>query len=70
MQDIQRHNCAGLCQHQFCSSPYTKFCNLTINSMPLHLAFCDRHSEEFESEGWQPFIEGNDRYDKAVVLDG
>ena len=38
MQDIELRNCAGLCSHQFCGSPYEKFCNLTLNSMPLHLA--------------------------------
>ena len=50
MQDIELRNCAGLCSHQFCGSPYEKFCNLTLNSMPLHLALCGKHAEALNKD--------------------
>jgi len=60
MQPILRDNCRGLCQEEYCSSKHTQFCNATINKMRLHIALCDKHSEQFENAGWQSFIEGTD----------
>ena len=48
MQEIDKYNCDGLCVQRYCDERYTKFTTKEINGVELHLAFCDKHAEEFE----------------------
>ncbi len=50
MDKITNHNCAGLCEEQFCDNIETQFIKIDIHGMKFLIGFCDKHAEEFEDK--------------------
>ena len=53
MELIDNHNCVGTCCHEYCGEYEKYFMKLNLNEMTILLAFCERHSEEFEDKFWR-----------------
>ncbi|MBA7491750.1 hypothetical protein ES702_02323 [subsurface metagenome] len=49
MQEIENHNCVGICCQRFCSNSETNFINLSIHGFNIVVSFCKEHAEEFEN---------------------
>ena len=49
MQDIDNHNCAGLCSENYCSEVETQYMTINIHGMYFMIGFCKKHAEEFEN---------------------
>lgn len=50
MEEIEKHNCAGLCSEQYCNKPETHFIQVKINEMEIFLSFCEKHAQIFENK--------------------
>lgn len=48
MQQIENHNCAGLCCEKFCNEKEFCFIELDINEMLIQAQFCKKHAAEFD----------------------
>ena len=49
MEKIVNFNCERMCNEKYCNMPYTYFCDIEFLGMKIHLAFCERHANQFEN---------------------
>ena len=58
MRKIEKHNCKGLCQEQFCDRPEEFFDDVELNGLKIHVSLCKEHAEKWDKEAWRKNVEG------------
>lgn len=48
MNQIENHNCAGICQQRTCGNLQTQFQIIKMENMEIMISLCDKHAEEFD----------------------
>lgn len=57
MQKIEKHNCDGLCEEEFCSNPQEYYAKTEIYGLKLIVSLCKKHAEQWDKEEWRRDVE-------------
>ena len=50
MDEIQNHNCDGMCAEEMCDKKTTHFMWIEINGMKISIVLCEEHAEKWNDD--------------------